>query len=278
MTASATCKPVAIRKCITVAHNTIEQFCAAPKQPILGGSLHVQDGFSAKKKPTRVFKQDVSVSRALSQHIKGALINGREMFRAISCGIADKDAQAAGREYRQLKEYVQVHWCRMTPAARQVFRAYERQVMNARADGKTGLNPEQFLAFSREATKERFGQAQGYKDASIGAALSKLAYGRARISGQGLYNALGGVLDKDGEVFGREFDDVAQFADHNWHRMTPGARSVFTIYEREAHRARREGRTTVKRAADVTRIAAEMQQAMALAGLAANAHHKVVRG
>ena len=185
--------------------------------------------------------QDRGAGKVLSRlENKPGRIDGNEMQKAIVDATKDLDNQAAGREYNDIKKFVTNNWNRMTPDAKEKFRVYERHVLHNQRRGRTGIPMGEYNAMVNQMS------AAGYEDKSAAKAIEDLKSTPGTISGDQMEEAIfRGTRDLDGQAAGKEFNDFAEFAKANWHRMSPDAREKFRIYEDHAMANRMQGRTGI---------------------------------
>ena len=83
---------------------------------------------------------DASAGQAIEQlHAYPGMTDANRLIGAISRGTADRDGQAAGREYADFCNFAMQNWNRLTPDARGAFGAYTGHVQQAWLTGQTGI-------------------------------------------------------------------------------------------------------------------------------------------
>ena len=164
-------------------------------------------------------------------------ISGQDFANAIRFGTGDRDAQGAASEFDTFKAFAEQNWDALSPQARQVFRAYEHEAMASRAAGRTGLSgPEAYEKFDAVANHTR----ASFKDLSMVDAFGT-AEGKVEATSMWMERFKNGVGDADGQLFGREFDDLAAFMDRNWDKMPAPTKAAFKVYEEAAKYHRSNG-------------------------------------
>lgn len=210
--------------------------------------------------------EDKSAGQAIDELNKApAPISGEALERAILKGTADLDNQAAGAEYRDFKKFAEQNWDKLSPDAKAKWRVYQGAALKAQSQGRTGIPVRDWQKMAGDMHRAHGCHDHGYRDASARQALSKLDNQPGRVTADDFLQAFrAGTADNDGQVFGREFADFARFADKNWHRMTPGARSAFRAYQHTASDARWFGKTGAN-ASEYGALTQQMKQAAAWA-------------
>jgi hypothetical protein len=66
------------------------------------------------------------------------------MYKLIVDATEDPDNQAAGKEYDDLKRYVEQNWNRLSPDAKATWEIYENYARAAKAKGETGISQEDY--------------------------------------------------------------------------------------------------------------------------------------
>ncbi|NMA27349.1 MAG: hypothetical protein GX934_06260, partial [Burkholderiales bacterium] len=66
--------------------------------------------------------------------------------KLVVSATADRDNQAAGKEYQDLKNFVTQNWDKLDEDAKQAWQVYERYVYDAKAKGQTGIYAKDFEA------------------------------------------------------------------------------------------------------------------------------------
>ncbi|MEE2900828.1 MAG: hypothetical protein VYC39_00785 [Myxococcota bacterium] len=181
--------------------------------------------------------KDASSAKAIEKlKAKNGTISGSDMEKAIINGTKDLDSQAAGKEYADLKKFATENWDRMSPAARQKFRTYEKYAKAAQAKGQSGIDSASYKKMVGEM------KTAGYKDASSAKAIEELKSKQGPITGSDIQRAIfEGTKDLDSQAAGKEFADFQKFAAENWDRMTPSAKAKFRVYQQYAQSARARG-------------------------------------
>jgi hypothetical protein len=158
------------------------------------------------------------------------------MEKAIIDATKDLDSQAAGKEYADLKKYATENWDKLSPAARQKFRTYEKYVCAAKAKGQSGIKSSEYKKMVQEL------KGSGYKDASAGRAIETLKNKQGPITGSDMQRAIfEGTGDLDNAAASKEWADFQKFASENWNRMTPSAKAKFRTYQKYASSAQARG-------------------------------------
>ena len=186
--------------------------------------------------------KDASTGKAIEGlKAKKGEISGDDMQKAIVDGTKDLDAQAAGKEYADLKKFANENWGRMSPDAKEKFRVYEKYAKNAQKNCQTGIKQSDYNKMVGEMNNA------GYKDATAGKAIEGLKSKPGTISGNDMEKAIiDGTKDLDNQAAGKEYADLKKFANENWSRMSPEARQKFRTYEKYAKAAQAEGRTGIR--------------------------------
>ncbi len=197
----------------------------------------------ASKTPTdsKTSYKDQSSGRALTklEATKGE-ISGQALHRAVTDGTKDLDNQAAGKEYQDFKRFTEKNWDRMSPNAKEKYRVYEKYAQASKMKGKTGIPTSEYQKMQKEMS------AAGYHDKSAGVAIESLKEKSAPISGDEMQRALiRGTKDYDAQAAGKEYKDFSKFASENQHRMTPGAKAKFAVYDKYAQASKEAGRTGI---------------------------------
>jgi hypothetical protein len=172
---------------------------------------------------------------------KAGSISGQELADAINNATKDP-SQSAGKEFDQIKKWVGAHGKQLSPEAKKVFDVYKHAAERARANGQTGID------FRAHAKMERDMQAAsrpGYQDASASEQLNALAKDNKEpgsISGKEMADAIiNGTKDLDGQAAGTEFADISKFVKENEQLLSPEAKNVFAIYEKNAKASKAKG-------------------------------------
>jgi hypothetical protein len=227
----------------------------------MGDYLRMQTEMRSVSGP--VYK-DVSAGKQLEALAAGnkqpGSISGKEMVDAIIQGTIDKDNQAAGKEYADIKKFVNENSQLLSPEAKKAFAVYESHVNAAKARGQTGIDLRDFARM--EVQLQNVGRP-AYQDASMGQTLNALAAGNKQpgsISGQEMTDAiLKGTRDLDNQAAGKEFADVAKFVKENEQLLSPEAKKAFAVYEKHANAAKAKGQTGIP-LGESLRMGAEMRQ------------------
>jgi hypothetical protein len=182
--------------------------------------------------------EDAGAAQAIEKLMdKSGPISGADMQTAIIDATKDLDSQAAGKEYRDLKEFTENNWNRMTPDAREKFRVYERTALESIAKGQTGIPQARYDQMLNEMS------AAGYEDASAASAIEKLMSQPTPVSGFSMQEMIvNGTKDLDAQAAGAEYRDIAEYAAGNWGKLTPEAKEMFGIYDKFVSQAHAEGR------------------------------------
>ena len=156
-------------------------------------------------------------------------ISGSQMQNAIFRATRDLDGQAAGTEYRDLKEFAKENWSKLTPDAREKFRTYEHFATSAQARGMSGIPSGEYGQMLQAMNHS------GYNDSSSANAIEGLKSKSGNISTQDMVNAIGnGTRDRDNQAAFNEYGDFANFAYSNWDRLDSGAQNAFLTYQDHA--------------------------------------------
>lgn len=182
--------------------------------------------------------EDAGAAEAI-ETLKGKTgeISGADMQNAIVDATRDPDAQAAGKEYRDLKEYAEENWDKLSPDAKEKFRTYERAALESIAQGKTGIDPARYDRMLVEMS------AAGYEDKGAGQAIESLKQHTAYPSGFDMQKMIiDGTKDSDGQAAGAEFRDISEYAASNWGKLSPDAKEMYKTYEKYVSNASAQGR------------------------------------
>jgi hypothetical protein len=115
------------------------------------------DKMQAEMKAAKSYS-DAGAGQALDALNKKGRISGDDVIDAIENGTADFDGQAAGLEFEDFRKWAADNADRLGPAAKDVMSLYEKYVRQAKADGQTGIDPEDWtkmLGEMRKAVKTR---------------------------------------------------------------------------------------------------------------------------
>jgi len=200
--------------------------------------------------------QDASAGKAIEGlKSKKGQISGNDMQKAIVDATKDLDAQAAGKEYADLKKYATENWNKLSPDAKQKFRTYEKYAKAAQAQGKTGINKCDYYKMVNEM------KTSGYQDASAGKAIECLKNKKGQISGNDMQKAIvDATKDLDAQAAGKEYADLKKYATENWDKLSPDAREKFRTYEKYAKAAQAKGKTGIN-SCDYKQMVQEMKSA-----------------
>jgi hypothetical protein len=227
----------------------------------MGEYMRMQHEMRAVSGP--VYK-DVGAGQQLNalaaQNKKPGSISGKEMVDAIIQGTVDRDGQAAGKEYADIKKFVTENAQLLSPEAKQAFAVYESHVKSAQARGQTGIDPRDYARM--ETQLNRVGQPR-YQDTSAAQTLNALAAGNKQpgsISGNEMADAINqATRDLDNQAAGKEYADIKKFVTENEQLLSPEAKRAFAVYERHAQAAQAKGQTGLGML-DSMRMNAEMRQ------------------
>ncbi len=185
--------------------------------------------------------KDKSAKKALKKlDAKKGEISGKDLQNAITEGTKDLDNQAAGQEFKDIQNFAERNWNRLSPDAKEKYRVYEKYAKAAQKKGKTGIAASDYQKMQKEM------RTAGYKDKSAGKAIETLKDKSGPISGDDMQKAIkDGTKDFDAQAAGKEFQDFKKFATENWHRMTPEAKAKFKVYEKYAQSAQKQGKTGI---------------------------------
>ncbi len=176
-------------------------------------------------------------------------IDATQIYRLIEAATKDADNNAAGGEFKDLQSFVEKNWNRMDDKARAVWQVYYQQVMDSRNRGKTGIDHqdyEQMLGKMRQAggIQDDDQECGEYKDASAGAAIKKLEGQNPNgpISGdQMLSLILEATQDMDNQAASKEYEDLSKFVQKNYARLSPEAKEIWELYQRNVQQSQAEG-------------------------------------
>ncbi len=185
--------------------------------------------------------RDASSGRAIeSLKNNPGSISGEAMHNAIVNGTKDGDSQAAGNEYVDFKKFASENWDRMSPNAREKFRVYEKVAKRVQKRGKTGIPSQEYKEMVRQM------KAASYHDASAARAIETLKSTSGSISAGAMQRAIfEGTQDLDNSAASTEHADFKKFAQQNWHRMSPGAKEKFRVYDAYAQSSKARGLTGI---------------------------------
>ena len=208
--------------------------------------------------------QDQTAGQQLQELAKGntkpGSISGKEMADAIIHGTMDKDGQAAGKEYADIKKFVTENEQLLSPEAKKAFAVYEAHVKSAQAKGQSGIDVRDFARM--EVQLQNVGRP-AYQDAGAAKTLNALAAGNkapGSISGNEMSDAImQATRDLDNQAAGKEFADISKFVKENEQLLSPEAKRAFAVYERHAKAAQAKGQTGLS-LLDSMKMNAEMKQ------------------
>ncbi len=185
--------------------------------------------------------QDASAGQAVeSLHSANKPISGDDFQKAIIDGTKDLDAQAAGKEYADLKKFVDAHGDQLSPEAKAKWEVYEDCAKKFQAKGKTGIPVSDYNKMVADM------KVAGYQDKSSGAAIEGLKAGPKPVSADAMEKAiLDGTSDLDSQAAGKEYADLSKYVNENWESLSGGAKAKWRTYERYAESAQRRGHTGI---------------------------------
>jgi hypothetical protein len=200
--------------------------------------------------------EDAGAAKVI-EGLKGqtAPISGDDMQNAIINATKDLDAQAAGKEFNDLKEYAEQNWDKLSPDAKEKFRTYEKYVNEARANGMNGIPQGEYDKMINEM------KTAGYEDAGAAQVIEGLKGKTAPISGDDMQNAIiDATKDLDAQAAGKEFNDLKEYAEQNWDKLSPDAREKFRVYEKHVNEAKANGMSGIPMG-DYNKMIDEMKSA-----------------
>ncbi len=206
---------------------------------------------------------DVSAGEAMKELLKNnpkdGSISGKEMTDAIIKGTADKDNQAAGKEYKDIAKFVRENETKLSPEAKKAFGVYEKAAKAAQAKGQTGIDQSSYNRMVRDMAKAG---APVFADQSMGDSLKDLASKNTKpgsISAKELAEAVSkGARDLDGQSAGKEFKDLQKFVKENNQLLSPDAQKAYAMYEKAALAANKSGSTSVGTLAQFDKLVKDM--------------------
>lgn len=91
--------------------------------------------------------QDEGAGRAIEQlrQENPKHITDDRLVQLVLTATADTDNQSAGREYQDLRKFVQENWSKLTPDAKAKWQIYERFVQDAKSKGQTGMPIQDYM-------------------------------------------------------------------------------------------------------------------------------------
>jgi hypothetical protein len=186
--------------------------------------------------------KDAGAGKAIEElKNKKGEISGKDMEKTIVNATKDLDAQAAGKEYADLKKFANENWSRMSPDAKAKFRTYEKYVKSAKKNCQTGIKTSEYKKMVQEM------KCTGYQDASAGKAIEGLKDKKGQISGNDMQNAIvNATKDLDAQAAGKEYADLKKYATENWDKLSPAARQKFRTYEKYVCAAKAKGQSGIK--------------------------------
>lgn len=188
-------------------------------------------------------------------------ISADQMYKLIYDATSDFDNQAAGKEYKDLKNFVTTHWNRLSPDAKALWGVYEKYVNEARSKGQTGIAVDQYDKMLGEMKKA------GYQDESAGKAIEELKAWMEKnpnkqVSAEQMYTLIiNATSDLDNQAAGKEYGDLEKFVETNWNRLSPEAKQIWNIFENYARSAQQKNQTGISQE-DYAKMQKEMQEAM----------------
>ncbi|MDQ7822377.1 MAG: hypothetical protein RDV48_06240 [Candidatus Eremiobacteraeota bacterium] len=189
-------------------------------------------------------------------------VSGEEMEKLIINATADFDGQAAGKEYDDLKKFVNSIMARLSPEAKAVWAIYEKHVQQARAKGQTGIDQQDYEQMKKEMKEA----GNPYKDEGAGQAIEALKAEldknpRRKVSGEEMEKLIiNATADFDNQAAGKEYDDLKKFVNSIMARLSPEAKAVWAIYEKHVQQARAKGQTGIDQQ-DYEQMKKEMKEA-----------------
>jgi len=100
-----------------------------------------------KKEMKEARYHDASAGKAIEalkdQNPKGQ-ITGDQIYNMIADATADADNQAAGKEYEDIRRFVETNEARLTPEAKAKWQVYQKYAEEARSQGQTGIAEEEY--------------------------------------------------------------------------------------------------------------------------------------
>ena len=214
--------------------------------------------------PAKDYKQMVKDMNATGYQDKGAgkaveelktkpqPISGKDMQNAIIDATKDFDAQAAGKEYGDLKNYVDKNWGNLSNDAKASWRTYSQVADKNKAAGRSGIPAGEYFKMVNDL------KTSGYKDQGAGAAIEKLETEKRPVSGEAMEKAIvDGTKDWDAQAAGTEFQDLNKYVKQNWNELGPEAKAKWQVYEGAARKAQANGMTGIP-ASDYNQMVKDM--------------------
>ncbi len=216
-----------------------------------------------KKEMKEARYHDVGAGKAieaLKEQNPNGQISADQMYKLIIDATADYDNQAAGKEYEDLKKFVQANEKRLSPDAKAMWEVYDKYVQEAKKKGQTGIDAGEYEKMKKEMKEAR------YHDVSAGKAIEALKEQNPKdqITGDQMYKLIiDGISDPDNQAAGNEYDDLMRFIDANESRLSPEAKAKWQVYEKYAEAARAKGETGLS-GEDYQKMINEMKAAWTL--------------
>ena len=202
---------------------------------------------------------------ALNKENPKGQITGDQMEKLIINATKDADNQAAGKEYEDLKVFVQKNNSRLSPEAKTVWEIYDRYVQESKKKGQTGIPEDEYKKMQKEMKEAKEGKPdEKYQDVSAGKAIDAInkKNPKGEITGDHVYTlVVSAIEDSDNQAAGKEYDDLKKFIETNWNRLTPEAKAVWEVYENHARSARARGESGMKEE-DYQKMIQEMKAAI----------------
>jgi hypothetical protein len=189
--------------------------------------------------------KDASAGKAIDalnkENPKGE-ISGDQMEKLIIDATKDFDNQAAGKEYEDLKKFVDQNKNRLSPDAKAKWEVYDKYVQEAKHKGQTGIPAGEYAKMKKEIHEAK--GKEHYEDAGAGKAIDALnkENPKGEITGDEIYKLIvDGTKDLDNQSAGKEYDDLKKYVEQNWNRLSPEAKAKWEVYEDFAREARARG-------------------------------------
>ncbi|MBL8913475.1 MAG: hypothetical protein JNM17_22440 [Archangium sp.] len=227
----------------------------------MGDYMRMQNEMRAVSGPVYTDQSAAQQLQGLAkENTKPGSISGKEMVDAIIQGTVDKDSQAAGKEYADIKKFVTENEQLLSPEAKKAFAVYESHVNSAKARGQTGIDVRDYARMEKQLNQ--VGQPR-YQDVGAAKTLNALAAGnkeKGSISGNEMSDAImQATRDLDNQAAGKEFADIKKFVTENEALLSPEAKRAFAVYEKHAKAAQAKGQTGLN-IFDSMKMNAEMKQ------------------